>query len=457
MDNYRDGPRIYILIGPPCIGKTTWAKKHVPGAYVVSRDAVVEHVAQNTSTRDEKRSLTYDEVVTNKSFSEEIDRIFNLHKNNAVASGRDIVVDMTNMEAEGREFALNIVAKQMDTYEKIAVVFEFSGFERQLMHMCRLRAEDMGDKNIPTHVYQSMFDRYEPLTAKEMERGFDRVIQVDTRDGIQARLNEFSIERREKAHADNITYVTAEELRQRLVEGDILPIHVKGFAHNLVVESVDFRTEGGFLGLLARVKNSAETRDNRSYLGGVMIVWDGDAVANEDHSFTRFIREIKDPPWTVSFAFSKAFGGFHGNTHYKNIKGDHSKFVRKIQRALRCAHCPLYFITEAEDAFEEAAEEMKATFEAVASGEDSPLWIPPVNSDHYQALRNYHDVYKAYVDNKGRSPTFAFLGEAIMRCTKARDVVYIGMGEIAKIEYAYSNVMKTRSTRDQTPIDAQQS
>ena len=46
---------LLILVGPPSVGKSTWVKKNVPDAFVISRDDVVDQVASEVG-------LTYDDL-----------------------------------------------------------------------------------------------------------------------------------------------------------------------------------------------------------------------------------------------------------------------------------------------------------------------------------------------------------------------------------------------------------
>lgn len=41
-------PRLYFLIGPPAVGKSTWIKNNIPNATIISRDDLVELVAEES-------------------------------------------------------------------------------------------------------------------------------------------------------------------------------------------------------------------------------------------------------------------------------------------------------------------------------------------------------------------------------------------------------------------------
>lgn len=410
--------RLFVLVGPPCIGKTTWVLEHAPSAFVVSRDDIVEEVAA-------VNGLKYDDVVVNERYVPKIETLLAERRSKAILSKRDIVVDMTNLTRKGRRHSVSALSQFMDSsgaYEKIAVVFEFSEFRQPLIQNSWLRSSQLNDKHIPVAVYKRMFDCHQGVAA--LAEGFDRTIAVDTREKIGNALNEYN--------TVGIFYVSSHELCQMMITCSILPVHIKGFANGLDISSVHL-DETGLAGLLAKIKTRAEQRDGKQYEGGVMVVWDGDAL--KDESFTRYIREVRETPLTgkISFAFAKATGGAYGDTFYKNAKEEHDMFVRNIRMPLQRRECPLYFIEDVQEAFDAAASDMIQAYEA------SPVCSEGrACDDPKQALQQYKDAYSAFADRRGGRPTFAFLGEAILRCTQAADVVYIGKGPTARVEHAYS-------------------
>lgn len=408
--------RLFVLIGPPCIGKTTWVLEHAPSAFVVSRDDIVDEFAA-------VNGLKHDDVVVNEQYASKIETLLAERRSKAIVSKRDIVVvDMTNLTRKGRRHSVSAFSRASGAYEKIAVVFEFSGFRQPLIQNSWLRSRQLNDKHIPVSVYKRAFDCHQGVAPEE---GFDHTIVVDTRKKIENVLNEYN--------TLGIFYVSSYELRQMMSACSILPVHIKGFANGLDTSSVHL-DETGLAGLLARIRTRAEQRDGKQYEGGVMVVWDGDAL--KDDSFTRFIRDLKvrETPLTgkISFAFAKATGGAYGDTFYKNVRQKHDMFVRNIRMPLQCPECPLYFIKDVQEAFDAAASDMTQAYEANPGSLEM--------STHKQALQNYKGAYGAFADRCGGRPTFAFLGEAILRCTQAADVVYIGKGPTARVEHAYSRL-----------------
>lgn len=209
MKNLTTRKKIYILVGPPSVGKSTWISTlNNNNIVVINRDEIVEEVA-------EKNGLTYDDMfITPTPETSEIGDIdlkygevveapewmkwselayskvlkingyiqilFNSRVEQAVNSGNDIVVDMTNMNKGSRKRALKYLGDKSDEYEKIAVVFKFQGSEDIIKKVANIRAQqykDMGkSKTIGDNVFDMMFKSYEEPT---MEEGFDDIIYVD--------------------------------------------------------------------------------------------------------------------------------------------------------------------------------------------------------------------------------------------------------------------------------------
>jgi len=153
-------PTLYMLIGVPASGKSTWIAQHSvfdwSNTVVISTDAIIDR-------RAESQGKTYSEV-----FSKEIkSATAEMHDKLRVAikTDRDIIWDQTNVTAKSRASKL---AQVPDTYTKVAVFFatpEPAELQRRL-------ASRPG-KTIPAHIVQGMASQLEPPTEAE---GFDRII-----------------------------------------------------------------------------------------------------------------------------------------------------------------------------------------------------------------------------------------------------------------------------------------
>lgn len=199
---------IYVLVGPPSVGKSTWIKNTFSDIkpFIINRDDLVEQVASEYNwTYDDMfmsppvdsvegdvsdkygsvikspdymtwQPLSYDKILEANS---KVQNLFN--KRVLDSKGNDnIVVDMTNMNANSRKAALKPIEGIEDDYNKIAVVFNFTGSEDIIKKVAAKRAEDakkMGkSKTIPQEAFDRMFKSFQDISSEE---GFDKVINID--------------------------------------------------------------------------------------------------------------------------------------------------------------------------------------------------------------------------------------------------------------------------------------
>lgn len=204
---------IYVLIGPPAIGKSTWINNMTDpsNTFVVNRDDIMDAVSSslgwtyddlyvfppldaNIGDVDEK----YGEVIPAPEFMHWRKTVFNkvleanikiteiLHKTleEAKHSHKNIVLDLTNMNLRERLDLLNRTELPGDI--RIAVIFKFKGKEKLIQAVANKRAEAakrMGkSKTIPPESIYRMINRYEPPSPKEK---FDKIIYSDTTEQLK--------------------------------------------------------------------------------------------------------------------------------------------------------------------------------------------------------------------------------------------------------------------------------
>ena len=152
-------PKVYMLIGVPGVGKSTWLAsqewaKDIP---VVSSDRFIdEHAA--------KEGKTYNEV-----FADYVKIATRLMDNQVLickANNSDIVWDQTNTSAKSRAKKLAV----LEGYEKIAVVFRTPEKEE---HDRRLASRP--GKAIPENVMRSMIENFDEPSEEE---GFKEIWYV---------------------------------------------------------------------------------------------------------------------------------------------------------------------------------------------------------------------------------------------------------------------------------------
>lgn len=151
--------KIFILIGVPMSGKSTWIKNNYPNTKVISRDDIVLEVHGSNDY--------------NKAFKEvnhkEVDKLLNSRLVIASQSNEDVIIDMTNMTSKRRKSTLN----HFTNFYKVAVVFPLlSNDEYERRNKIRTVTEN---KSIPLSILKSMMDTYEPPTKDD---GFDDIVNL---------------------------------------------------------------------------------------------------------------------------------------------------------------------------------------------------------------------------------------------------------------------------------------
>jgi len=219
LNEQQQKKNIFVLVGPPSVGKSTWIKNTFSGLspYIIDRDSIAEQVADEygwsyddmfvAPPSDAKIGDTnekYGTVVKSPSFmtwqplsfdkiieaNNKVQKLFTNRVANAAPSNKDIVVDMTNMNAGARKAALKSIEGKQGDYKKIAVVFKFEGAEDLIVQIANKRAElakQMGKaKTVPEAAIRRMFAAFQDVLPEE---GFDEVISVDNRAALKNLLS----------------------------------------------------------------------------------------------------------------------------------------------------------------------------------------------------------------------------------------------------------------------------
>jgi predicted kinase len=150
-------PTLYMLVGVPASGKSTWLKQQqLNHAVVLSTDDWIEQAAAS-------QNKTYSEV-----FAQEIKpatKHMNQELQRAITHQLDVAWDQTNLTIKSRA---NKLAQIPDSYHRVAVFFPTPG---QAEHQRRL--DSRPGKVIPRNVIMGMRSQLEAPTVDE---GFDRII-----------------------------------------------------------------------------------------------------------------------------------------------------------------------------------------------------------------------------------------------------------------------------------------
>lgn len=232
IEDIKENPKkkIFVLIGPPSVGKSRWIKDTFEEPpFVISRDDIVDEVSS-------EHGWTYDDLMTNpppdaeigsvdekfgevmpapKEYSwtklvyadvldanKEVQFRFNRRVAEAPTVSDNIVIDMTNMNSDARKNNLRQF-KDLQNYEKIAVVFEFQGIEDSILKVAEKRAAKEKlkgkSKTIPASVLTNMMSKFSRPTSAE---GYDKIVSVDKRALLRKLANDEKISPEEDAAAN---------------------------------------------------------------------------------------------------------------------------------------------------------------------------------------------------------------------------------------------------------------
>lgn len=153
-------PTMYMLIGIPGSGKSTWLQSQdLSQAQVLSTDNWVEHFAQQNNTT---YTLIFKRVIG------EATRLMKEDLRKALQNQQVIFWDQTNISAKARATKL---AQIPCTYRKVAVYFPTPD-DQELSRRLQMRVH----KHIPWNVVWGMKSQ---LEAPALSEGFDEIIVVN--------------------------------------------------------------------------------------------------------------------------------------------------------------------------------------------------------------------------------------------------------------------------------------
>jgi predicted kinase len=144
--------KVYLLVGAPGCGKSTWAKE------MVEKDSLIVLLCPDTF-RARFGTSEGDQSVSAKAF--EATR-YGLDA--ALADGKDVIVDATNMYKKARKQFLDIARKYLADTE--AVVFEVD--RDTLLERNKTRGEK-GGRNVPVEVIDNMLAKYQKPDLDEFD------------------------------------------------------------------------------------------------------------------------------------------------------------------------------------------------------------------------------------------------------------------------------------------------
>ena len=151
-------PTLYMLIGVPASGKSTWVKQNKGSALVASSDDYIEKQA-------EKMGSTYSDVFDD--FIKAANTYAVSTARRAFSDNMDLIWDQTNLTKNGRKNKLKMVP---NSYKKVAVFFPTPHED-----VLKKRLAGRPGKTVPDYVISSMIKTIERPSKEE---GFDEIIVV---------------------------------------------------------------------------------------------------------------------------------------------------------------------------------------------------------------------------------------------------------------------------------------
>lgn len=149
-------PKLFVLVGLPASGKSTWRNEYLkanPDTVVISQDDLIEAFAK-------ANRLTYSEAFQQadlRKYEKQVYADFEA----AVAQGKDIILDRTNVTAKGRAQFLKRLSPD---YTKTAV--RFIAPDDVLSYRLRKRAKTDG-KFIPDYAIRNFKSSFVEPTLDE--------------------------------------------------------------------------------------------------------------------------------------------------------------------------------------------------------------------------------------------------------------------------------------------------
>lgn len=158
-------PTLYVLVGLPATGKSTWVLAREKYAFVYSTDSYLESVA-------DIEGKTYNEIFSPE-LMKKATKVNDSDLRKALEFQEDIIWDQTNLGVKKRR---SILSRIPSYYKKVCVSFQMpESDEEKEIHLDRLNSRP--GKIIPLHIIDSMINSY---SAPTLDEGFDEIVEINS-------------------------------------------------------------------------------------------------------------------------------------------------------------------------------------------------------------------------------------------------------------------------------------
>lgn len=154
-------PYLFILVGLPLSGKSTFINRNYPDVKVISRDNLVMEVYGSDN---------YSEAFKNVD-QKEVDRLLDLRLKDANLNKENVIVDMTNLTPKRRKQTLRYFSE--DYYKEVVV---FPILDKDEYDYRNKERKEKENKWIPPFVITSMLESY---IVPTLDEGFDKITILD--------------------------------------------------------------------------------------------------------------------------------------------------------------------------------------------------------------------------------------------------------------------------------------
>lgn len=170
-------PTLYMLVGIPYSGKSTWVSKmlqsnpHSNDLVVLSTDAYITKYAESEGKK-------YQDIFADQKKSQQVMKMAtkDLHKqlNSAVTENKAIIWDQTNLTPQTRSRNIRANKDIINKYHRVAVFFPTPASD-----IIQERMKARMDQRIPEDIVWNMARKLQPPTTEE---AFNEIWKVEMKD-----------------------------------------------------------------------------------------------------------------------------------------------------------------------------------------------------------------------------------------------------------------------------------